>query len=417
MGKRIDRDAALRGNVTIGEENAAAALEVMSRFAVDPRWLIYLPPTMSPCETSDAAGAAGASRRSVRLLPRARACRRSCAKKSTWARGPSSWCAGTSDAAARRGSASPDEAARHRLHAHRPALLRRRRARGGSCSSGCARRSTAAGFWDELATDWVCLDCRADAVVGQGAGAAAHAVRRRRRGGQAAPAARSLAALDRRLPARGADVERAADRVRRARGAWPISYVDAYRHYCWPVNVARRSASSRRFTCWPAKARCTSTSDHVWHMETLARLCRADPAAAARDAVSRRRPDRSRRARPRRSAWWEELTAGGGEGMVVKPLDFIARSREGLVQPAIKCRGREYLRIIYGPEYTRPSTSNACAPATSAPNAPWPPASSPSASKPSTASSPTSPSAASTNASSASWPWKASPSTRGSDLI
>ena len=52
--------------------------------------------------------------------------------------------------------------------------------------------------------------------------------------------------------------------------------------------------------------------------------------------------------------WWEELTGRGGEGMVVKPLDFIARGRRGLVQPAVKCRGREYLRIIYGPEYTAP---------------------------------------------------------------
>src|SRR5207237_6650393 len=38
--------------------------------------------------------------------------------------------------------------------------------------------------------------------------------------------------------------------------------------------------------------------------------------------------------------------------VVLKPLDFIVRSRRGLVQPAVKCRGREYLRIIYGPEYT-----------------------------------------------------------------
>jgi protein phosphatase len=53
-------------------------------------------------------------------------------------------------------------------------------------------------------------------------------------------------------------------------------------------------------------------------------------------------------------AWWEEMTAKGGEGMVVKPLDFVAKGRRGIVQPAIKCRGREYLRIIYGPEYTVP---------------------------------------------------------------
>jgi protein phosphatase len=50
--------------------------------------------------------------------------------------------------------------------------------------------------------------------------------------------------------------------------------------------------------------------------------------------------------------WWETLTGGGGEGMVVKPKEFIARGKRGLIQPAVKCRGREYLRIIYGPEYT-----------------------------------------------------------------
>ena len=57
-------------------------------------------------------------------------------------------------------------------------------------------------------------------------------------------------------------------------------------------------------------------------------------------------------------AWWEELTAKGGEGMVVKPLDFVVKSERGLVQPAVKCRGREYLRIIYGPEYSTPEALN-----------------------------------------------------------
>jgi protein phosphatase len=51
-------------------------------------------------------------------------------------------------------------------------------------------------------------------------------------------------------------------------------------------------------------------------------------------------------------AWWQTMTDAGGEGMVVKPLDSIVRGRRGLVQPGIKVRGREYLRIIYGPEYT-----------------------------------------------------------------
>lgn len=49
-------------------------------------------------------------------------------------------------------------------------------------------------------------------------------------------------------------------------------------------------------------------------------------------------------------AWWEALAAAGGKGVVVKPRGYLRRGRRGLIQPAIKCRGREYLRIIYGPD-------------------------------------------------------------------
>ncbi len=54
-GKRIIGTRLYR-NVTIAEENAAAALEAMTRFAADPKWLIYLPPTMAPADTADAPG-------------------------------------------------------------------------------------------------------------------------------------------------------------------------------------------------------------------------------------------------------------------------------------------------------------------------------------------------------------------------
>jgi protein phosphatase len=52
--------------------------------------------------------------------------------------------------------------------------------------------------------------------------------------------------------------------------------------------------------------------------------------------------------------WWTKLTNSGGEGMVVKPIEFVTRGRRSLAQLAVKCRGPEYLRIIYGPEYTLP---------------------------------------------------------------
>ena len=51
--------------------------------------------------------------------------------------------------------------------------------------------------------------------------------------------------------------------------------------------------------------------------------------------------------------WWLSLTGDGGEGMVVKPVEPVPAG--GRVQPALKCRGREYLRIIYGPDYTDPA--------------------------------------------------------------
>jgi protein phosphatase len=90
--------------------------------------------------------------------------------------------------------------------------------------------------------------------------------------------------------------------------------------------------------------------DHLWHLETLAELCSEDDLLHPTAHVTVDTTDaESERAG---TAWWTELTERGGEGMVVKPLEFLVRGRRGLVQPALKTRGREYLRIIYGPEYT-----------------------------------------------------------------
>ena len=52
-GKRV-LDNAFMGRVTINADQGAAALEVLSRFGTDPRWLIHLPPTMSPTATAPA---------------------------------------------------------------------------------------------------------------------------------------------------------------------------------------------------------------------------------------------------------------------------------------------------------------------------------------------------------------------------
>ncbi len=94
---------------------------------------------------------------------------------------------------------------------------------------------------------------------------------------------------------------------------------------------------------------------HTWHMETLARFC-GDGLLFATPYKVVNTGDEAQVADA--IAWWEALTGKGGEGMVVKPLAFVAHGPKGLLQPAVKCRGREYLRIIYGPEYSVPENLN-----------------------------------------------------------
>jgi protein phosphatase len=129
-------------------------------------------------------------------------------------------------------------------------------------------------------------------------------------------------------------------------------YIEAYRRYCWTVH-SLADLKLAPFHLLASEDVVHSDKDHVWHMSTLARLCAADPGLLL--ATPYKVVDLADEASPKEGIeWWEELTASGGEGMVVKPLQFVTKNRRGLVQPAVKCRGREYLRIIYGPEYTAP---------------------------------------------------------------
>ena len=144
--------------MTIREENAAAALEVMSRFATDPRWLVYLPPTMAPPATSQRPDLLEHPDGGVRRVPRARGSRRSSARRSTWARARSSSCAATRTVAR--------EPLRRR-RAARPDAIYTRTGRpffddDADTEAALARvraAADAAGLWEELATDWLVLDC------------------------------------------------------------------------------------------------------------------------------------------------------------------------------------------------------------------------------------------------------------------
>ena len=344
LGKRIITTR-LHRSVTVREENATAALEVMSRFAANPKWLIYLPPTMSPPETSQKEGFLEYPAEAFAYYRHEGAGSVVCQQKHMGSRAVVVLC-------------RDEDAAKKRFGVVGEGI--------GICYTRTGRRFfsdaalesallarihaavSASALWDELATDWLCLDCelmpwsaKAQDLLRQQyapAGTAATA---------ALPQAVALleaGALNHpELAALLADYRERADLARR--------YVEAYRRYCWPVN-SLDDLRLAPFHLLASEGHVHIDRDHLWHMQTLARVCRPDPQFLL--ATPCRTVDLSDTASEgEATAWWESLTESGGEGMVVKPLPFVQKGRRDLAQPAVKCRGREYLRIIYGAEYTR----------------------------------------------------------------
>lgn len=340
---RLNIATRLRGNVTIHAEYSAAALEIMSRFATDPRWLIYLPPTMSPTEASarpdylefpDQAFEHYQSRGIARVV---------CQRKHMGSRAVVIVCKDEEVGAARFGGDGESGVIYTRTGRRffddrdtERALLERIRT-----------AATASDFWDTHNTNWMALDCE---LMPWSAKAKELLIR------QYAPVAASgIASLEMEKTILAAAAARNPDLSERLqetteRQEMLVKYRDAYRHYCWDV------ASIDDYRIAPFHLLATEGAvhfdkNHLWHMSEAAKLCATDDAVLMQtDFFEVDLSDAQSMSAA--TDWWVSLTDGGGEGMVVKPLDFVAKGAKGIVQPAIKCRGREYLRIIYGPEYT-----------------------------------------------------------------
>jgi protein phosphatase len=345
-GKRIV-STALHHNVTIRESNATAALEVMSRFAANPRWLVYLPPTMSPSETTARDGYLEYPTEAFAYFRMHGVPNVVCEEKHMGSRAVVVIC--RDDETARRRFGVVGEGAgivytrTGRRFFDAPEMERDLL---GIVSAALDRSA----FWERLNTDWAVLDCelmpwsaKAQALIRQqyaAVSAAASAAMPEVVGVLRAAATRTTTAEP--LVARFTERETMVGR-----------YTDAWRRYCWPVS----SVSDLRlapFHVLATEGALHTTQDHRWHLEQIGAICEADGSRVLL-ATSHRFVDLSdQTSEASATAWWEELTAQGGEGMVIKPVAFVARGARGLVQPAVKCRGREYLRIIYGPEYTLP---------------------------------------------------------------
>ena len=344
IGKRII-STRFRHTITIREENAIAALEVISRFAANPKWLIYLPPTMSPCATSALPGYLEHPAEAFAYFQAEGVEKVICEEKHMGSRAVVVVCRDPSVSADRFGVREAEQGVIYTRTGRRffdnqdleQELIRR---------VGAAMER--AGLWDELETDWVCLDCELmpwsvkaqELIRSQFAPVGASAIPAT----QAALAAASTANAE------------GIDEIRSALASRLVSaerYVTAYRQYCWPVEGIE-DLKLAPFHLLASEGAVYADRDHGWHMATLARVCAEDPAVLlATRTMTIDTMDENQMLEG--TNWWEEMTSAGGEGMVVKPYNFVASGAKGMVQPAVKCRGREYLRIIYGPEYDLPA--------------------------------------------------------------
>ncbi|MDD9960614.1 MAG: polynucleotide kinase-phosphatase [Gammaproteobacteria bacterium] len=345
QGKRIVNTRHIP-KVTVRAENAAAAFEVMNRYAVDPRWLIYLPPTMSPCATSSEEGLLEHPAEAFGYY-RANGVRRAvCQEKHMGSRAIAVVCRDAGVAQGRFGIESPDAGI---VYTRTGRVFFGPGGDAGFAGELLARLRAAADrcdLWGQLKTDWFCLDAELmpwSAKAGQLLDEHYRPVAEAARLGLAEATA-ALGAAN----ARGLNcADLAADF--QARSAMAEDYAAALERYVWPVQAVT-DLRLAPFHLLASEGAVHADKDHGWHMATLAEICSGDDVltptahrivelddeASCSDAV----------------AWWAAITEEGGEGIVVKPWDFAARKGNAMLQPAVKCRGREYLRIIYGPEYT-----------------------------------------------------------------
>jgi protein phosphatase len=344
-GKRILRTR-IDGTVTVREDNATAALEVMSRFAIDPRWLIYLPPTMSPTETSHEEGLLEHPREAFSYFREEGVAKVVCEEKHMGSRAVVIVCRDHDVGRQRFGI---DDGTRGVIYTRTGRPFFNDDALEQALLARIAAAATKANLWNLLDTDWLCLD--AELMPWS---AKAQDLIRIQYGPVGASSHMGLSAAVAALRRCAARDESAAELLARheRRLEHAHAYRQAYRPYCWPVDSIE-DYKLAPFHLLASERRVHTDRDHVWHMDTLRDLCVQDQGilrATNYRVVDLADPDGEAAA----IAWWEALVSTGGEGMVVKPFEWIRQGRRGVVQPAVKCRGPEYLRIIYGPEYRSP---------------------------------------------------------------
>ena len=324
----------------------------MGRFAVNPKWLVYLPPAVSPSETSQEPGLLEHAAQAFAYYRHEGVANVICEEKHMGSRAIVIVC--RDEGVARRRFGVVDQGF-------------------GVCYTRTGRRffddveleatflervraaTDTAGLFDELASDWLLLDCelmpwsaKAQQLLREQYAAVGAAGR--------AALTEAVHALDR---ASARDGAAALSTTFRTRLDDVARYTDAYRHYCWSVHDVT-DLKLAPFHLLATENAVHVDKPHSWHMLQIAKLA-AEDEELLRTTANLTVDTTDLASEQQATTWWQGLVDAGGEGMVVKPMDFIVRGRRGVAQPALKVRGREYLRIIYGPEYAEPQNLERCA--------------------------------------------------------
>ena len=341
-GKRTIRTQ-LFERIRIRAENAAGALETMTRFSIDPKWLVYLPPTMSPCQVSSRAGILEHPDEALEYYRQLGIQEVVCQEKHMGSRAILIVCRDEHEARKRFGTTDRRAGCIH-TRTGRPFFDDRKTEQ--AVLQAFREAWDKAGLWDELSTTWSVIDTE---LMPWSAKAKSLIENHYRPVGTAA--AMGLNKTIRELSKRPASDERAQELLTRTleRREATTRYTEAASRYQWPVE-SPKDLRMAPFHVLATEGRTHNAQPHAWHMALCERMAEHQETIVVTRTIAARTNDPSRATEVVR--WWEEITAQGGEGMVVKPEAFTVIQRGRPIQPAIKCRGQEYLRIIYGPEYT-----------------------------------------------------------------
>ncbi len=344
IGKKV-LSTRLYRKITLREENVAAALEAMSRFTVNPKWLIYLPPTIAPVDSSKLPDVLEHPAEAFGYYRSQNVSTVMCQEKHAGSRAVVIVC-------------RSEAVVKERFGIENSGI--------GICYTRTGRRffdepklefdllsrlNTAldkVGFWKTHSTDWVCLDCelmpwslRAQGLLKNRYVPVGVAAKK----GLGAAIAHVKEVGDR------ADVSKLLTQYQQ-RSHLVDKYVSAYSQNCWPVDVIS-DIKLAPFHILATEGKVYTDKTHEWHMAQILQIVQADPdlLLATRHKTIHLQDQTSCE---EGIQWWESLTGAGSEGMLVKPMDFIHCGQKGFAQPALKCRSVEALRLVYGPDYTLP---------------------------------------------------------------